>query len=314
MITDMDKLLSKIQQKIGVSDLLLKMRELSASQLNTFLLELFRQRTENLSPPHLLRNYDSNRYVWPSSADPIKMKELELRCLKKSKRAGFKPVNLSPIAPMGTCAAMAPVNQNNVLSALRGTEVVSDATNVLALKMAAETKSGLQLTGLTRLTSAHRHIRCQPIDNPDYSAHFSVLALVSGGRDQGHYLFEIGEILTHIRILIAIIQQNTTGFLLHVRFFMKKCSEGFRQNFHEKICDFSSEINIEFVDDPDDNYYQMVQYKIYAKSNDLELDLADGGIVDWSQQILSDKKQRMCISGIGLELLYKLTYGNLAGK
>jgi hypothetical protein len=36
------------------------------------------------------------------------------------------------VTPLGTCHVVAPVSQNRVVSTVRGTEVVSDSTNVLA--------------------------------------------------------------------------------------------------------------------------------------------------------------------------------------
>jgi hypothetical protein len=40
-----------------------------------------------------------------------------------------------------------------------------------------------------------------------------------------------------------------------------------------------------------------------------EAEIADGGFVDWTQQLLENGKERMLISGFGLELLYKLRQG-----
>jgi hypothetical protein len=43
------------------------------------------------------------------------------------------PSGCLPVAPLGACAIMGHASQNKVLSALRGTEVVADPTNVMAL-------------------------------------------------------------------------------------------------------------------------------------------------------------------------------------
>lgn len=39
---------------------------------------------------------------------------------------------------------------------------------------------------------------------------------------------------------------------------------------------------------------------------DQEIDIADGGFTDWTQQLLNNKKERLLISGFGLSLLYQL--------
>jgi hypothetical protein len=43
---------------------------------------------------------------------------------------------LSPVTPLGTCGVVGPVSQNRVVSTVRGTEVVSDSTNALAVEAA----------------------------------------------------------------------------------------------------------------------------------------------------------------------------------
>jgi hypothetical protein len=37
--------------------------------------------------------------------------------------------------------------------------------------------------------------------------------------------------------------------------------------------------------------------------NGREFEIADGGLVDWTQQLLGNHKERMLISGFGLQLL-----------
>ena len=43
--------------------------------------------------------------------------------------------------------------------------------------------------------------------------------------------------------------------------------------------------------------------------NDKEYNLGDGGFVDWGQKLTGNYKERMLISGIGIELLLKLQHG-----
>lgn len=50
------------------------------------------------------------------------------------------------------------------------------------------------------------------------------------------------------------------------------------------------------------NYYRDVCFKIHARTPAGEmLELADGGSVAWTETLLSDKKERLVISGIGSE-------------
>lgn len=308
----MDTLLQKIQRKLGMTDLISRLvNNLSGSEFNTFMMEVFRQRSEQVQASHLLRSFRENRFVWPSTLDPITVKELELHCLKCAHEAGFKPITLSPVTPLGTCSATASfVSQNNVLSALRGTEVVADLTNVLALQVARDLRDNANLSPVIKYASTHRHIRCQYFDDPNYTAHFSVFGLVSGGRDQGDFLFEIDQLISHLRILLDIVE-GRSSHEFGLRFYIKKDSAQFIEKLKANLSDLSQRIHIEFVNDFDHTYYDLVQFNIYVRHNEGELDIADGGFVNWTQQLLSDRKQRMCTSAIGIELFSKLIGGVL---
>jgi len=117
----MNNIANRIAEKIGHPALLNDLAEkLSASELNTLLLELFRTRAKKIAPAELLRQFEKNRFVQPSPVDPIHFLEFEMRCLWLAKSKGFKPTTLSPLAPLGTCSAIAFVDQNNVVTSLRG--------------------------------------------------------------------------------------------------------------------------------------------------------------------------------------------------
>lgn len=49
------------------------------------------------------------------------------------------------------------------------------------------------------------------------------------------------------------------------------------------------------------DYYKGLQFTIIVNLNGQELNIGDGGFVDWSQKLLSNKKERMMISAIGLD-------------
>ena len=59
-------------------------------------------------------------------------------------------------------------------------------------------------------------------------------------------------------------------------------------------------------------YYRGLQFKIVIpnpggnRTELPELEIADGGFTDWTQRLSHNAKERLLISGMGLELLYKL--------
>ena len=47
-------------------------------------------------------------------------------------------------------------------------------------------------------------------------------------------------------------------------------------------------------------YYRHLCFNVYADSSDGELQVADGGFVDWTAQLVGSRKERCMTSGIGL--------------
>ncbi len=308
----MGKIIEKIHQKLEADSLLSRMaRKLSLSELNSFLLELFRRKAAEESPARLLRQFCANRFVRPAEVDTLCIRQTELDWLRYASERQFQPITLSPLAPLGTCSAIGHVDQNNVLSALRGTEVVSDATNVLALKIAEDTSKSKDKNAVFRYAAAHRHVRGQAFDNPSFTAHFSVFCLASGGRDRGNYSFELNQLNEHLTICHNLLSEQFGAENLLIRFYLKNGSEAFR----EKMMDYKAGLwhsrPHEFREDYGHEYYDLIQFKIFLNTNGRQPDLADGGPVGWAQRLLSNRKYRLFISGIGLELVHKISTKSL---
>src|SRR5262245_24334033 len=107
---------------------------MAGSELHSLLLEVMRRRANARTPHEVLAQYRRDRFVRPAVIDQRVTVELDAHLLAAAQ--GFEAIELSPVAPLGTCSTMAPTDQHRVLSALRATEVVSDPTNVFALECA----------------------------------------------------------------------------------------------------------------------------------------------------------------------------------
>lgn len=117
--------------------------ELSGSELNTVLLDIFNKRVQQETPSSLLSKYEGNKLVKPALLeDVLEYKEKELRCYKLIAGRGFEPIELSPVAQFGTNSVIATVDQKKVLTSLRNTEVQADPTNTIALHYASLKKKG----------------------------------------------------------------------------------------------------------------------------------------------------------------------------
>lgn len=307
----MNKLIQKIEEKINFRGLTGKVvKKLSNSELNSLYLELFREQTGKLKPSDLLRQFSRNRFTTPAPFNPIEYKEYEVKWLKAAGEIGFKPILLSPLTPLGSSSAIGFVNQNNIVSAVRGTEVVSDATNVLALQIAKDYKSDSS-NRIVRYSTAHRHVRAQYFSNPAFSAHFGAFCMVSGGYDNGNFSFETEEIKNHFRFYINTLKKEFNNEL-RIKIYFKNNREDFADGLIGIIINISNGIPV-ITNESDDtrNYYNTVRIKIFIIHKNREVHLVDMGFVDWSQKLLTNRKHRMLTSGCGLELIYKIKTGLL---
>lgn len=301
-----------VEEKTGYPNLLNDLNtKLSGSELNTFLLELFRERTQIISATELLKQFEINRFVQPSAADPILFKELEIKYLKQAKSKGFFPIALSPLTSLGTCSAIAFVDQHNVVSAVRGTEIVSDATNVFALLIAKEVKTKKN-TSVIKYATAHRHVRSQALSNPAHTAHFGVFCMATGGLDTGNFSFELENLIEHMNFHWSLLSNEFEKDKLFIKILLKNNNDTFHQKLVERLKKFDDSIRIELIKELHaGDYYKLVQFKFFLEHNGNEMNLSDGGFVDWTQKFIPNKKHRLLISGVGTELIYKIKYNKL---
>jgi hypothetical protein len=246
---------------------------------------------------------------------PATLRELERRA-EAELPLGFESVVLSPVAPLGVVAALTSVDQNSVLATTRGSEVVSDPTNVLALECALRRRALLAATRgsgeRVRLAATHRTLRAQAWDDPGFSPHFSLMGLCTAGRDEGAFRFELETLLEHARFYLRLL--SGLGDLglpvrrLHAAF--TPIGRGREDDLVHGVigpvaADFPRaivEIDVERTRALD--YYSgaCLRIALETASGD-ELELVDGGFTDWTQQLLGNRKERLLISGLGLERL-----------
>lgn len=310
-----------ITRRLGAPDLFEKLAEqISGSELNSLLLEILCQKTNQISPADLLRSYEENRFVKPVAYDWIPFLEWELELLRFAKDEDFQPLELSPVSPLGSCSVLATVHQHKVLSALRGTEVTADATNVLALESSLRRRALLKKNAKSpervRLCTTHRHTRTQVFDFPGFTPHFKIFCLTTAGRDEGDFMFEKESLIEHLRFYKRLLDEKLGIEKSQIRLVMKDLRQAKEENalfetLQQSVLEAFPEMSCTIQKIEEANYYQGLQFKIMLTIGDREFDIADGGFVDWTQQLLHNRKERLFISGLGTELLYKLLTGQL---
>ncbi len=285
--------------------------EVSGSELNTVLLDVFNKRVGQETPSSLLSKYEGNKLVKPALLeDVLDYKENEIRCYKLIAGRGFEPIELSPVAQLGTSSVVATVDQKKVLTALRNTEVQADPTNAIALHYASLKKKGELDNKTYNYSNISRVIRTQVFDNPNLTPHFSLLALISCGRDTGSFNFEKEELLKHLTTSYEICKSYGVEKIYYEIIPCKGYDS--QSPLITETVSYIREKNsnlevLVIAPEHDNNYYQGFRIKQQIVIGGNTIEIADGGLLDWTQQLLTNKKERMMTFGLGIQVLYQLT-------
>ncbi|HET6986453.1 MAG TPA: hypothetical protein VFI00_07540 [Kribbella sp.] len=263
---------------------------LSASELQSVLLDVSRERAAKVTPSRLLQRWQQDRFVRPSPADPRQLVKTQQRLWERLP-ARFEGVELSPVTPLGTCSAVANINQNQVVSTIRGTEVASDPTNELAIEAAVRRRSG---QARVDLAACQRVVRAQPFDGPGMFAHFELFALVSSARDTGSGRTEAALLIDHLRFWHDVL--GDTAELTFTMF----TPSAVRERIGDTV---RPALKIDFTEDTERTksatYYAGTALGIGCDGEDL----GDGGFTRWTADLLGDAKERCLTSCIATERL-----------
>jgi len=312
-----DPIIDRILRETGAANLLdILVDRLTPSDLQSLLLEVYRQRAAKQTAATLLSSYERSRFVRPSPVSPRALIEVDRLAFSLAAPL-FEPLELAPVCPLGTNSVVAAVDQNKAIATIRNTELVSDSTNVLALECAARRRRYLRAPGQSRervrLCASHRLLRPQNATGPATFSHFRLFGLCTAGRDEGSYRFEVESLAEQIGLYLRLFSAlPASGFdMRSPRVDITDLGGGARQEALRAsvIEPLAAQFpHIQIALDPrrssGRNYYTGVCFAIYAKDRaDVEYMLVDGGFTNWTQQLLSNRKERLLISGIGTERL-----------
>jgi len=309
-----NKLLDRIIKKSQQPKLFEALSEkLSLSDLQSLLLEVYQKRTHKLTPKDLFNQYAQNRFVKPAKIDSLKRLQFDQFAFNLLPN-DFDIIELSPLCPLGSTSVIAPINQNNIITTIRNTEVCSDPTNMLALECAVRRKAAFaqnpRTTARNRLCTSYRVLRAQVFDEPAAFPHFAMLALCTAGRDQGSFKFEIESLKEHIEFYLNLLTGLKSFHYkvknIRVLFFIfnsllpvkleNEILKPLKNQFPDTIFIIDSEKK------DGQGYYSDLRFQIFAQNTSAEeYFLIDGGFTNWTQQLLSNKKERLLTSGMGSE-------------
>ncbi|HMD92428.1 MAG TPA: hypothetical protein VKG80_07275 [Trebonia sp.] len=192
----------------------------------------------------------------------------------------WRQVTASPRAALGTCSAVGPVSQDRVISTVRGSEVVSDPTNVLALEAAARRKAA---GAPVHLASCTRVLRGQPFDAPGLFQHFRLfLSELLPGREVAlrFTVFDFPPLRERIKDTVRPALEPLPG-------------------------------GVAIDEDPDRErargYYERGAIRIDVATGAGWQEVGDGGFTSWTARLLGDAKERAFISCASTERLAALS-------
>ena len=281
-------------RKIG-ADALEALEEMPSSELTSLLLEVFARRAQKLTPHDIRRRFESDAFVTPSTVSQRDVANLDAHLLNQMP-PHFEAVELSPLAPHGTCSTLGLVHPYNVMATIRGQEVAADATDVMALMCARlrDTRDEVHLVTSQRL------VRAQRVREKFHTQHFRILSLCSAGRGDA---FAFRALADHIRTLLMLLSTLPKEFRV----------DSLRVTLAADAFDeIRALIGSDAVVDRDEerltksSYYQRAAFKVWVgRDGAPALPLGDGGFVDWTAKLRSDRQERLVTSALGTEMLLK---------
>jgi hypothetical protein len=276
---------------------------MSPSETAPILLELARQQAKKRRPADLLAQFTRDGFVTPSMLDQRLIHQIDGFALEAASL--FEALQLSPVAPLASCSAIAPTSQDRTLSAVRALEVVSDPTNVLALECAKRLSKDPKQT--VRLCTVHQVLRAQALPaKPGFSRHFRLFAMAEAGAGTSNDGFEVQAIIRHLSVFDSLFnalqsigctfpERRATLLLGPTR---KVLGSRLRQEAQTLLP------HIHWVEEGFPSaYYDGVRVLFGAKANNGEFPpLVDIGLFDWVAKLTSNKKFRFVASGCGIQL------------
>jgi len=279
---------------------------LPASRLWSLLLDIFERRASQRTPSALMDQWERDGFTRFSYIDQRTLTALDGHLLAAA--SSFEAVELSPLAPLASCSVVGPTSQNKIVSALRGTEVVSDPTNVLALECACRLKANPSQT--VRFATSHRCVRAQELPKlPGFAAHFRMFCLATAGQEQQDHAFVVSALVEQITTLLSALDRlEQHGYAFPDRQ-VRVLATAERAHVADRIAGAVTGVRVTraVLDHP---YYNGLRFQIDSRTTGGgAIPLIDGGTFDWVAKLASNRRFVFVASGMGSQLaahLYRI--------
>lgn len=302
----MDELPERLVRAIGGTDVVTRLASLSGSDFTSLMLAVARQRAAQETPAGLLRRYRSDRFVRPGGSCWELLRAAEDQ-LAAHLPPGTELVTLPPLVPLGTHALLGPMSQDKVVSTMRTTDVAADPTNALALEAAVRRKAG-GIRDTVRLAAFQRVVRAPP-PGPGNLAHFSLLGLATAGRDDGGHRFERQAVAEHARSLAAGLAAAGLGRAQLACTPLSAGGEAIASALPATLADSPLDVITDRQRQSGRGYYRDLCFKLNVRAGSAWAEIGDGGFTDWTARLTASAKERLLISGVGIDRVVAMAPG-----
>jgi hypothetical protein len=303
----MDELPERVLRRVGGSSAVTRLAGLTASDFTSLMLAVARQRAARETPASLLRRYRADRFVQPAETDSRLIRTAE-DMLAAHLVPGTELVTLPPLVPLGCHAVLGPMSQDRVVTAMRAVEVAADPTNALALEAAVRRRAG-ELAAVVRLAAFQRVVRAQ-LPQPGFLPHFGVLGLATAGRDDGGFRFERTAVAEHVRSVVTGLGALGLAPARLALTPLSSAGETIAAALPAELTGTPVEIVLDRERDSGRGYYRALCFKInVADAVTAWAEVGDGGFTDWTARLAASEKERLLISGVGIDRVVMLAAG-----
>jgi hypothetical protein len=299
MEPDLSPAAARVLATVGGPAVLDRLAELSGSDFTSLMLEVARRRAGRETPATVARRYRTDRFVRPASSSWRQLRRAE-DLMTGNLPANYELLTLAPVVPLGTHSALGTVSQDKVVTAMRACEVAADPTNALALEAAVRRLA--EPLGIVRLSAVQRVMRAQQAA-PGYLPHFGLLGLATAGRDRGGRRFEQETVAEHVR---GLADGLTAAGLAPVQLALTPLSaagESVAAAVAGELAGPLIEVIADLQRQSGRGYYRDLCYKIRVRSAGEWQEVGDGGFTDWVARLVASSKERLLISGLGIDRL-----------
>ncbi len=297
MAGDVNEAVNRVAAALAGGDVMAE--DVRGADLTSFLLEVMRRRAASRTAADLLRQFTTDRLVEPGLVDARALHHTIASVLDALPRA-FETVELSPVVPLGTHSTVATVHQHKVVATVRGSEVAADPTNALALVATLRRRAGVA-EATTRLAAVQRVLRAQPFGAVGQQ-HFTVLGVVTAGRDRGNLAFEREALGEQLRALVAAARAVTAA---PIRIAITNLRDSYTAALVEAVRAVVTDAEV--TNDPDRvagrGYYRDLCFKVHVDGPAGMVEVGDGGFTDWTRHLGGNQKERLLVSGLGVDRL-----------